>query len=190
MCVACSTPAARSSLYLVLPLTLLHQSLPLSPGFINSASKAGTLMFLRLVFADEMAGSQLPLMAVGAASLVGQAALTTPQQRQLALNQLRRRTAAVPRRFRRAAAEMASGKAMSPPPLGCPCSFLCPCSCPAYITPPPPRVASSLLHYSCAELWQCLNTSDVLLLKWLLARQCHLLQTTPPHPPPFSCSSL
>ena len=70
-------------------------------------------MFLRLVFADEMAGSQLPLVAVGAASLVGQAALTTPQQRQLALNQLRRRTAAVPRRFKRAAAEMASGKAMS-----------------------------------------------------------------------------
>ncbi|KAL3147271.1 hypothetical protein ABBQ32_002762 [Trebouxia sp. C0010 RCD-2024] len=78
-------------------------------GVINSASKAGTLMFLRLVFADEMAGTQMPLMALGAASLVGQAALTTPQQRQLALKQLRRRSSAVPRRFRHAAAQIASG---------------------------------------------------------------------------------
>ena len=70
-------------------------------------------MFLRLVFADEMAGSQMPLIALGAASLVGQAALTTPQQRQLALKQLRRRTPAMPHRFKRAAAEMAAGKAVS-----------------------------------------------------------------------------
>ena len=82
-------------------------------GAINVASKAGTLMFLRLVFADEMAGTQIPLMALGAASLVGRAALTTPQQRQLALKQLRRRSSAVPRRVRHAAAEIASGRAES-----------------------------------------------------------------------------
>ena len=57
-----------------------------------------------------MAGSQRPLMALGAASLVGQAALTTPEQRRLALKQLRRRSSAVPQRFRRAAAEVAAGK--------------------------------------------------------------------------------
>ena len=132
---------------------------------MDSVSKAGTLMFLRLVFADEMAGSTLPLMAVGAASLLGQAALANPQQRQLTLKQLRRRTAAVPRRFRRAAAEMASGKAVlfaSPPPGPPPTSlwvapdllfdiplpknpplpspFGCPGSCPPY-TPPPPGAA-------------------------------------------------
>lgn len=72
-------------------------------------------MFLRLVFADEMAGTQMPLMALGAASLVGQAALTTPQQRQLALKQLRRRSSAVPRRFRHAAAQIASGRAKDKP---------------------------------------------------------------------------
>ena len=91
-------------------------------------------MFLRLVFADEMQGSQVPLVAVGAASLVGQAALTTPQQRQLALNQLRRRTAAVPRRLRRAAAEMASGEAL-PSALDSPAP---PCFTPFSFPPPFP----------------------------------------------------
>ena len=82
-------------------------------GVMQCASKAGTLLFLRLVFADEMAGSQRPLMALGAASLVGQGALTTPEQQQLALKQLRRRSSAVPQRFRRAAAEVAAGKSCS-----------------------------------------------------------------------------
>ena len=146
-------------------------------------------MFLRLVFADEMRGSQIPLVAVGAASLVGQAALTTPQQRQLALNQLRRRTAAVPRRFRRAAAEMASGKAMpsasTPPPstprsspllLLLPLPLLLPCLLSPPLLPPLPtplRVAPSLLHCSCAAPLRIRCCCSGLLL-----RECRLSSNT------------
>lgn len=81
-----------------------------SAGVTNCVSKAGTLLFMRLMFADEMHGSQGPLFALGAVSLVGQAALATHVQRQQALKQLKRRTSSVPRRFRRAAVEIASGR--------------------------------------------------------------------------------
>lgn len=81
-----------------------------SAGATECANKAGTLLFLRLLFADEMQGSQGPLFALGAVSLVGQAALATHVQRQQAVKQLKRRTSAVPKRFRRAAVELASGK--------------------------------------------------------------------------------
>ncbi|KAL0050818.1 hypothetical protein WJX82_007739 [Trebouxia sp. C0006] len=78
-------------------------------GIIDSANKAGSLLFLRLVFADGMRGSEGPLIALGAVSLIGQAALATHVQRQQAIKQLQRRTSAVPRRCRRAAVEIASG---------------------------------------------------------------------------------
>ncbi|KAL0035601.1 hypothetical protein WJX79_001935 [Trebouxia sp. C0005] len=78
-------------------------------GIAGSANKAGSLLFLRLVFADGMHGSEGPLIALGAVSLIGQAALATHVQRQQAIKQLQRRTSAVPRRCRRAAVEIASG---------------------------------------------------------------------------------
>lgn len=79
-------------------------------GVADCANKAGALLFLRLVFADEMHGSEGPLIALGAISLVGQAALATQVQRQQAVKQLKRRTSALPRRCRRAAVELASGE--------------------------------------------------------------------------------
>ena len=81
-------------------------------GIADSANKAGSLLFLRLVFADGMHGSDGPLIALGAVSLIGQAALATHVQRQQAIKQLQRRTSAVPRRCRRAAVEIASGRVM------------------------------------------------------------------------------
>ena len=93
-------------------------------GMINCANKAGTLVFLRLVFADEMAGSQKPLLALGGVSLVGQAALTTPEQRRQALKQLRQRTSAVPQRFRRAAAEVATGEHVCIASAFCVCNMM------------------------------------------------------------------
>ena len=78
-------------------------------GVADCASKAGSLVFLKLMFPDELRGSTGPLVALGALSMVGRAALATRVQREQALGQLRRRTSAVPLRLRRAAVEVARG---------------------------------------------------------------------------------
>lgn len=90
--------------------TCVIAAMSVTAGMADSANKAGSLLFLRLVFADGMHGSDGPLIALGAVSLIGQAALATHVQRQQAIKQLQRRTSAVPRRCRRAAVEIASGR--------------------------------------------------------------------------------
>ncbi len=90
--------------------TCVTVAMSIDAGIADSANKAGSLLFLRLVFADGMHGSEGPLIALGAVSLIGQAALATHVQRQQAIKQLQRRTSAVPRRCRRAAVEIASGR--------------------------------------------------------------------------------
>ena len=67
-------------------------------------------MFLRLMFADEMKGSTGPLVALGAVSLMGQAALASQVQPQQAVQKLKQRTAFVTGRCRIAAISMASGE--------------------------------------------------------------------------------
>ena len=61
------------------------------------------------MFPDELRGSTGPLVALGAISMVGRAALATKVQREQALRQLKQRTSAVPHRLRRAAGEVAQG---------------------------------------------------------------------------------
>lgn len=61
------------------------------------------------MFPDELRGSTAPLVAIGAMSLVGRAALATHQQRQQTLQQLKRRTSKLPRRVRQAAGDVVQG---------------------------------------------------------------------------------
>ena len=78
-------------------------------GVAHTASKAASLLFLRVMFPDELRGSTAPLVAIGAMSLVGRAALATHQQRQQTLQQLKRRTSKLPRRVRQAAGDVVQG---------------------------------------------------------------------------------
>ena len=82
----------------------------LPAGLFDCAKRAGTLLFMRLVFSDEMKGSSGPLFVLGALGLLGQAALATHTQRQQAAKQLEQRTSAVPLRLRKAACNMALGE--------------------------------------------------------------------------------
>ena len=81
-------------------------------GVADTASKAASLLFLRVMFPDELRGSTAPLVAIGAMSLVGRAALATHQQRQQTLQQLKRRTSKLPRRVRQAAGDVVQGTIM------------------------------------------------------------------------------